>query len=54
MGRGDYTTTKKGDEYFEKGQNLYRDGNMNLLRADSKKPCLFSNFRRIKKSLLRF
>ena len=52
MGRGDYTTTEKGDEYFEKGQNLYREGKHELAMDWLKKALFVFQFQKNKEKFI--
>ena len=52
MGRGDYTTTEKGDEYFEKGQNLYREGKHELAMGWLKKALFVFQFQKNKENFI--
>ena len=52
MGRGDYTTTEKGDEYFEKGQNLHREGKHVLAMGWLKKALFVFQFQKNKEKFI--
>ena len=52
MGRGDYTTTEKGDEYFEKGQKLYRGREYELAKQWFKKALFVFQFQKNKEKFI--
>ena len=52
MGRDDYITTEKGDEYFEKGQKLYREGKHELAMDWLKKALFVFQFQKNKEKFI--
>ena len=48
MGRGDYTTTEKGDKYFENGKKLYQGREYELAKGWFKKALFVFQFQKNK------